>query len=257
MSADGFYFNAKQWLGDDAILLMDWDARAMHLHLMCIAWQQKPPGRLPADDHILRRWVGSPSAEDWNNRLKPQILKGWTLEEGFWHQEGLSREWERQTSKTQKRKAAANARWGKEKNKTGSETDASGSTPLWSEPLAEDPFLSSVLGKDGEPLTDPAAGFSLSKILRVNALFLEKATKDERANIWSVGVGMLKHAAFDDNKARAYLGKLISEFGEKVVAEAIAQLSLKALPPADAKTYLIGILKGEKSRRKGRGRVAL
>lgn len=254
MSADGFYFNVKQWLGDDAVLLMDWDARAMHLQLMCLAWQQDPPGRLPADEKILRRWVGNPSPQDWEERLRPQILRAWKISEGHWVQEGLLREWERQASNSQKRRAAANARWDKRSAESGA-ASAPGRAKASKEPT--DPFLEAVLGSDGEPLSAPEAGFNLSSVLKENALFFEQASAEERASIWSVGVKLLRHEAFDDNKARAYLGKLISELGEKRVAEAIAQLSLKALPPADGKSYLVGILKGEANRRKGRGRVAL
>lgn len=253
MSADGFYFNVKQWLGDDAVLLMDWDARAMHLQLMCLAWQQDPPGKLPADEKILRRWVGNPSAEDWEERLRPQIARAWTISEGHWIQEGLLREWERQASNSQKRRAAANARW----DKRSAEGAGSAAKPGRKGKPEADPFLEAVLGSDGEPLSGPEAGFNLSSVLKENALFFEQASAEERASIWSVGVKLLRHEAFDDNKARAYLGKLISELGEKRVAEAIAQLSLKALPPADGKSYLMGILKGEANRRKGRGRVAL
>lgn len=259
MSAEGFYFNVKQWLGDDAVLLMDWDARAMHLQLMCLAWQQDPPGCLPADERILRRWVGNPTQQDWEERLKPQISRAWKLQDGQWIQEGLLREWERQASNSQKRRAAANARWDKGR---GGDAALSGETAPGAragkaKPLAPDPFLDSVLGRDGEPLANEDSGFNLSSVLKENAIFFEQASAEERASIWSVGVKLLKHDAFDDNKARAYLGKLISELGEKRVAEAIAQLSLKALPPADGKSYLIGILKGEANRRKGRGRVAL
>lgn len=257
MSADGFYFNVKQWLGDDAVLLMDWDARAMHLQLMCLAWQQDPPGTLPADEKILRRWIGNPSPQDWEERLRPQIARAWKISDGQWMQEGLFREWERQANNSQKRRAAANARWDKGRASDGEPAPKRPATGGAKADSAEDPFLSEVLGRDGEPLSSPDSGFSLSAVLKENAIFFEQASAEERASIWSVGVKLLRHEAFDDNKARAYLGKLISELGEKRVAEAIAQLSLKALPPADGKSYLVGILKGEANRRKGRGRVAL
>jgi hypothetical protein len=81
-----FQFYPKQWLGDDLILLMDWDARAMHLHCMCIAWQQTPPCTLPDDDDLLQRWLGRPN--DWD-RLKSQIFRAWKLESGRWLQSGL------------------------------------------------------------------------------------------------------------------------------------------------------------------------
>lgn len=73
----GFYFNPKQWLGDHAILAMDWDCRAIHLHFMCIAWQQTKKGYLLNDDKKLRKLVSNPDLNDWNERIKPQVFGAW------------------------------------------------------------------------------------------------------------------------------------------------------------------------------------
>lgn len=247
MSSDGFFFNVKQWLGDDAILLMDWDTRAIHLHFMCLAWQQTDPGSLPDNELMLRRWAGNPSELEWTNRIRPQLAHAWTIANGLWVQEGLRREWLRQSTNSQKRRAAAHARWGK-----------SEPTPL---PLESEPSALPLVDLSGEPrfLADDAAqvGFNLSSALKEHASFLEPASSEERSTIWSVGVSLLKHGDFTETKARSYLGKLIQEHGEKKVAEALASLSLKPIAAADAKSYLIGILKGESNRRKTRGRVAL
>lgn len=235
MRADGFYFNVKQWLGDDAILLMDWDVRAMHLHLMCLAWQQDQPGALPGDEALLRRWAGGVDREEWDSRIRPQILRAWKIIDGFWVQEGLVREWERQSSNSKKRQAAARARWDKPK---------SDGDPL---PPAATP----------SPASPEPEGFRLSELLRESSLFREEASSSERSTIWSVGVDLIRHDGFEESKARALLGKIIHAYGEKTVAEAIAQLALRRLPPADAKSYLMGMLKSEKSRGKRRGSVAL
>ena len=48
----GFYFIPKKWLGDATILTMDWDCKAMHFHLMCIAAQQEKQGYLIDDENI-------------------------------------------------------------------------------------------------------------------------------------------------------------------------------------------------------------
>lgn len=237
MSAEGFYFNVKQWLGDDAILLMDWDVRAMHLHLMCIAWQKSPPGKLPNDERFLKKWLANPNDEDWTNRIKPQLLQGWRIADETLIQDGLVREWERQASNSEKRRAAANARWKKE---------------------AEPPEQAKLLiTREGDPILTPESGVILSTLLKDSASLREEATTEERVSIWSVGVKLLKHDGFSEDKVRSYLGKLIQEHGEKVVAEAVASLSLKPISPADAKSYLIGILRSEGTKRKGRGRVAL
>lgn len=249
MRADGFFFNVKQWLGDDAILLMDWDVRAMHFHLMCIAWQQDEPGVLAADENILKKWIGSPTQDDWNKRIKPQIARSWKVADGLWIQEGLRREWARQSNTSEKRRAAAAARW--DKGRPGDKSDQA------------DPQSDGVLHslQNGEPAIseggEGSEGFNLKSVIKQAASVFEPCSLEERASIWSIGVSLLKHEGFDEGKTRSFLAKAIHENGEKKVAEAIAQLSLKPLMPVDAKSYLMGILKKETVKRKGRGKVAL
>lgn len=106
-----FQLYVKQWLGDDKVMLMDWDARGMHVHLMCIAWQQEDPCTLPDDDEVLKKWLGDPS--DWE-RVKRQIFRAWKLENGRWIQQGLLRTFNKQREFSESRKKAAEKRWGKE-----------------------------------------------------------------------------------------------------------------------------------------------
>jgi uncharacterized protein YdaU (DUF1376 family) len=241
MSAEGFHFNVKQWLGDDAVLLMDWDVRAMHLQLMCVAWQKTPPGTLPDDNTMLCKWLSCLDKQAWSERIRPQLAQAWRIADGRWHQDGLMREWERQASNSQKRRAAANIRWKKEPGN----------------PFDEVEEKAGLLTADGEPASNADSGFSLTSLLKDSAAFRAEASAEEKTSIWTVGVKLLKHEGFPEDKVRSYLGKLIQEHGEKTVAEAVASLSLKPITPADAKSYLIGILRSESSKRRGRGRVAL
>ena len=114
MTSPAFQFYVKQWLGDDKVMLMDWDARGMHLHYMCIAWQMQPPCTLPDDDEILQKWVGNPS--DWC-RLKKQIFRAWSLENGLWTQEGLLREYLKQKNFSESRRRNAEEGWSKRRVK--------------------------------------------------------------------------------------------------------------------------------------------
>jgi uncharacterized protein YdaU (DUF1376 family) len=111
MKSPSFQFYPKQWLGDDNVLLMDWAARGMHVHLMCIAWQQDPPCTLPDDDSIIRKWCGNP--KQWS-KLRLQILRSWKSMGGRWVQEGLLREFEKQQKYSDSRRQAAEARWKKD-----------------------------------------------------------------------------------------------------------------------------------------------
>jgi uncharacterized protein YdaU (DUF1376 family) len=105
-----FSFFPKQWLGDDKVLLMDWDARGMHLHLMCMAWQQDPPCTIPADEAVLRKWCGNPKR--WA-KVKNQILAAWKLRDGRYVQEGLLAAYERACNRSESGRKSANARWTK------------------------------------------------------------------------------------------------------------------------------------------------
>jgi uncharacterized protein YdaU (DUF1376 family) len=111
MKSPSFQFYPKQWLGDDNVLLMDWAARGMHVHLMCIAWQQDPPCTLPDDDSVIRKWCGNP--KQWS-KLRLQILRSWKRVGGRWVQEGLLREFEKQQNYSDSRRQAAEARWKKD-----------------------------------------------------------------------------------------------------------------------------------------------
>lgn len=74
----------KQYLGDNKVLAMDWDARGMHVHLLMLSIQEEPPGTIPADDAAIRRWLSLPlgsvdSDQTWR-RVKSQLLAAWQPE---------------------------------------------------------------------------------------------------------------------------------------------------------------------------------
>lgn len=95
-----FQWYPKQYLADDKVLAMDWDARGMHVHLLNIAWQQQPPGSIPDDIRVVRQWLGLPSgfadADRVWARVWPQIKTAWALKDGRWFNFGLVRSWDRQ-----------------------------------------------------------------------------------------------------------------------------------------------------------------
>jgi hypothetical protein len=253
--SSAFMFNAKQWLGDEAVLLMDWDTRAVHLHLMCLAWQQKEPGTLPNDARALRRWVGNPHEKVWAERLFPQLLRAWRVSEDgkTLRQEGLIREAERQRQEAAALAAGPAA---------AAEAPAKGKRKTKKQ-LAEEAALAArsaegLCSLDGDVAApDSGSGFALGDLLSSSAQLFERVSEQERANIWTMGTALLRDNGFGENQVRRFLGKQIQDHGEKRVAEAIAQLSLKKLPPAEAKSYFVAVLKGVETRKKRRGGVAL
>jgi uncharacterized protein YdaU (DUF1376 family) len=113
MNSPAFQFYPRQWLGDDKVLLMSWTARAMHMHFMCIAWQQEPACTLPDEDDLLQAWVNYPS--EWEI-LKRQIFRAWKLKNGRWVQLGLLKEYEKQRTYSDIKRKAAGVRWKKERD---------------------------------------------------------------------------------------------------------------------------------------------
>jgi hypothetical protein len=103
-----FEFEPQKYLGSAENLRMDWIARGMQMHLICIAWQETPPCTLPDDDRALRDWLGRP--RNWS-KLKESVFSGWILENGRWSLPWLLDEWNRQARVSKSRRAAAMARW--------------------------------------------------------------------------------------------------------------------------------------------------
>lgn len=114
--APSFQWFPQQWLADANVLLMNWTARAMHFHLLQIAWQQSPPCSIPEEEGILMGWCNHPSAwregPDGTPGLWSQISRGWKLYKGRWWQIGLCRSYLRQMEVRVKRSASAKSRWG-------------------------------------------------------------------------------------------------------------------------------------------------
>jgi hypothetical protein len=98
--APAFQWYPKQYLGDDKVLAMEWDARGMHVHLLNLSWQQEPVGSIPDDIGTLRRWLGLPSgsadADRVWARVWPQIMPAWALKDGRRFNAGMIKTWERQ-----------------------------------------------------------------------------------------------------------------------------------------------------------------
>lgn len=237
----GFYFIPKKWLGDATVLTMDWDCKAMHFHLMCIAAQQTKPGYLLDDDNIFRRLLGNPDINDWNNRIKPQVFSAWKQkvikENGkqlnYWYQPGLLK----------------------------SLTDNEGVVAPAKKTKKKEEFL------DFEDPESQQEGFNLKNLLKLKPqqtiLYVkpQEATKEEKSSIWTLGVKLLSSQESDEKKIRGFLARQIKQYGDKAVAQAIAQMSLSSNNPADIFSYLVGTIKKIKDdvpvKKTGKGSVSL
>lgn len=84
----------KQYLGDNDVLAMEWDASGMHAWLLNLSIQEIPPGSLPNDMTVIRRWLRNPSDDVWR-RVQPQIFAAWKLRDGRWFNSGMEQTFER------------------------------------------------------------------------------------------------------------------------------------------------------------------
>ena len=111
-------------------------------------------------------------------------------------------------------------------------------------------------------------GFDLKSLLKlkpVQTILYEKpeeATKEEKSSIWTLGVELLSSQESDEKKIRGFLARQIKQYGDKAVAQAIAQMSISSVKPADIFSYLIGVIKKHKedggiTKKTGRGSVSL
>lgn len=227
-------FIPKKWLGDAAILAMDWDCRGMHIHLMCIASQQEKFGHILFDENLICKLLGNLPIDEWNNRIKKQLLFCWKTKkiknEVYFYLPGLLK-YDDNVINTKVKKL-------------------------------------NVIENENE-LDVSFEGFNLLDILKVNPsksiLFIkpEQATKEENSSIWTLGVQLFLPYENNEKKVRGFLAKQIKEFGSKNVAQAIAQISIGNFKPADMNAYFLGILKKMRDtennsiKKTGRGSVAI
>jgi len=199
---DGFYFNPKKWLGDANVIAMDWDCKGMHLHLMAIAWQQTLQGFILDDEALIIKLLGNPDKKDWAERIRPQIFQAWKkkvimqdgISKNYWYQPGIMKTLEENVEKKPRKTRSKN------------------------------------LAVIEEVCDVSYPGFTLAHLLKekVTATILyEKANEQDKLTIWNIGVSLVRKQNESEAQARGFLAKLIKQYGEKPVASAIAEISIK------------------------------
>jgi len=99
-------------------MLMDYDAKGMHMDLVCLSWQQPLPGTIPHDEIILRRWLHDPTEKVWN-RVWPQIRRAWKIwgkNNELLYSRGVLREYRKIVSFSKKQAENAQKRWKRRRN---------------------------------------------------------------------------------------------------------------------------------------------
>lgn len=218
---EGFEFIPKKWLGDAHIMAMDWDCRAMHLHLMAIAWQKEPRGYLIDDEKIIKKLLSIQDDKDWEERIKPQIFAAWNktyllendIEKIYWVQTGL-------VSTFKKISLPKNDRLVKvvrQKKIKLEELEENG------------PFDGFVLA-------------NLAKMTPKTTILFVPSSKEQNSNIWSLGVNLLTKNGENEKIARGVLSRWIKKYSANDVATVIAEMSIKNVQPANIISFLTKIL---------------
>lgn len=105
---------------------------------------------------------------------------------------------------------------------------------------------------------------SLKDIGKVLKLWLKPLSQEKRKTMWDLGINLLSNNISEEPKARAFISKLVKQYGEEKVSRAISDLARKPIPPLQAFGYLTSIIKsytegteGEQKARAKRSQVSL
>lgn len=219
IKASKLIIDPKKWLGDNKILKMDWDVRAMHFHLILIAWQNTPQGYIEAKD-IGKYLSLDLNGNDWLNRISVQLKDVWQkkkmvneygIEIEYYYQSGLIKEIEKQINPKKVVKK-----------------------------VIEKEIVSS---KEVGNVEDIGKGFLLLDIISDKNDLSEEEKKEINNLIWNVGVNLLTNEKSTHVKASAMISKLLKEYGSEKLSNGIKELSNKNILPMDNLPYLISLLK--------------
>lgn len=218
--------NATKWLGDANILTMDWDCQGMLFRIILFSSQQVQQGYLPFNEAIIRKVLSNPPQEDWEVRIRPQLLS--VLKIKKMEVDGIHGEYlyypeyikaleqasgivEKTVKKTRKKKTAD-------------------------------------VGAELLDCENSFQGFSLDTIIKAKAtttILYEKTTQEINSSIWDVGVAILMPQKKDETSCRKFIGRMIKLYGSSCVSAAIAEISGKNLQAANMEAFFMGIVKAK------------
>lgn len=191
----------------------------------------------------------------WVHHWKPQVLSAWhRIDAGLIGQQpglaGQEGAWWSPVSEGLSLPPAAAAPAGTKAKNT--RTDPSGAATAKRPPRVRNaaPVEAAHIllePQPGEPanegllaLTNDTAPWRASDaVLRIWRMAAEP---EQRQSIWDLGVACLAQGPQDHSEARSFLGRLIKVHGEEAVGQAVADLTRRAVRPADAKALLKGML---------------
>lgn len=239
---------------------MSWETRGMALELMALPGTENFLGTLPSEDDLWRNALNIPSQRSiqsalkksvngrglreqneldiaWNDVWKPELLRWFQVitvefaDQNPIYKNCVGRYWHPLLDIHNTQHTSDEKKTGKNSAKTRSKSH---------EEIAQKVSTTRVnKGKKVQTLGDPAWDYPAIRYSpnTFKSCWEEPLTHEARANLWDSALRVLAPGG-DTVSARQFIGKLIKEFGEKNTAAAVAQLVVRAVPPADPKSFL-------------------
>ena len=196
---------------------------------------------VPCDPDDLALWL-------WQYRWKPMVLAGWEkIDAGMveidYRLAGVEGGWLSRLSKTLSKDTVENAIQTANPTTRKPGLSARMDATHWGNQVAQ----SGDAANAGLLHLTTELGV-LRNVDSVLAKWRAETTQETRQTLWDVGVGCLAgttSTSTQQRNARSILGKHIKQYGEEVVAKAVARMAMRTMPPADAVSFLQGLLKQE------------
>lgn len=136
-----FAFYPDDFITDSAVDAMSNEELGMYVRLLCKAWKQDEPGKVPNDDRVLAHWAKA-NQRQWN-RCKAGVLRAFTLNgDGCFHQKRMELEWQKVVAAIEAKAKAgskgAKKRW--QEHGTGMAQPSSCHSPAIGLPMANDSY---------------------------------------------------------------------------------------------------------------------
>jgi len=268
------------WLSDPLWQAMDPTTRGFHAQLVLLALRQG--GGLPDDERLWRQWLGMPMAGEASGERRPEeILASLAILDASQgrqpageYAQALEHYWKHAwlpllhqawpLGKDGVRRCDLVSRLLTDPD--GVQVATAPPEPVMApspkpkktraKPKAKPPVRTMLSQMNWDVLTTPllvrsdgidALAPLNDKLLdfdQIKARWHLPANRSTRLNLWSVGLSVLGGAE-DSHKNRTFMASLIRRYGENKVAAAIGEISARSIPPADPRSFLLGILRRE------------
>ena len=244
------------------------DLRPWLLMLWATAWKQVPCGSLPEDDQLVAVRIGMKPTQF--AKARSILMRGWwKADDGrLYHDTVAARVLDMLGAKGKERQRKADYRKRKEAEEAAARQngDSQGSDPGHDSSVRDLSHGTSAgqngdgQGSDpGEDDTGTGTGTGTGTRLHINSVAnatdgggsppappsqpdpakpAKEKTPDDmaKAELWRAAVSVLEQGGCPESQARTFMGKLVKDYGQDVVRDAVA--AAVTAQPADAREYL-------------------